>query len=105
MTTGGSDRTEPLNDSRRVWKFEFGDNVMLTTPPLRDPHVVLVARQHTDDLPAIWIEHGGTDPQGQRLELIVIGTGHPCPPDLKHMGSAVCGEYVWHIYGTTIDAE
>ena len=87
--------------AKTIWKFEFGDAVLLTTPPLHDPRVVLVAQQD-EVLPTVWVEHGGTDPAGQRLELVVVGTGHPIPPGHEHMGSAVCGGFVWHIYGVTV---
>lgn len=28
----------------------------------------------------------------------VFGTGHPIRPGLKHVGSAICDEFVWHVF-------
>lgn len=28
----------------------------------------------------------------------IVGTGHPVPPGYFHLGSALSGPYVWHLY-------
>jgi len=94
---------------RTIWKFKFDDNVFIATPPLAEPRVVHVAQQGQSLWPTVWIEHsdrGWWDPDVQRqsVELVIVGTGHPAPPDLRHVGSAICGEFVWHVYGRWVDA-
>lgn len=53
---------------------------------------------HDDDvLPTIWIEYDPYDAQNTD-QYIIVGTGHHVPTDMEHVGSAVCGRFVWHVY-------
>lgn len=82
--------------TRTVYKYELDDEVTelgLDT----EAKVVLVAQQHERTFPTIWIEH---DPDASCCwhRFYVTGTGHPIPVNTTHVGSAICGEFVWHIY-------
>jgi len=74
------------------YKFANGDDTM----QVDGNKVVLVTQQDPDDTyPTVWIEHGENK---ENFELAVYGTGHAIPPNYEHVGSAVCGTFVWHVY-------
>jgi hypothetical protein len=61
-------------------------------------HVLLVAAQNNHHLPTLWIEHN-FDRSGPKTQTYVVcETGGTPPPDSSHVGSCVCGEFVWHVY-------
>lgn len=35
------------------------------------------------------------------ISIAVVGTGRPVPPKGRHLGSAVQGSFVWHVYDVT----
>ncbi len=81
--------------NRTIHKYDFDDEPELTIPWTR-VKVVHVAQQ-SQVLPTVWAEVSGTQTQtGHKLH--VIGTGWPVPEHLEHVGSAVCGDFVWHVY-------
>lgn len=54
------------------------------------------------DLPTIWIEHDESD-VGETLppkeRYMFVGTGHVFNDERWfHVGSAQCGQFVWHVY-------
>lgn len=61
--------------------------------------VLLVAGQG-GPIPTLWIEHDSADPGNGVFETyLVVGTGHDFDDTgFEHVGSCVCGPYVWHIY-------
>lgn len=61
--------------------------------------VVLVGwLNHDDDvLPTIWIEYDPNDAQ-HTDQYVIVGTGHSVWIDMEHVGSAICGRFVWHVY-------
>lgn len=78
---------------RTIYKYEFGANGILIVPHGK---VVLVAQQNDSELPTVWVEHERvTD---QRMALHMYPTGQPIDVRHKHVGSAVCGRFVWHVY-------
>lgn len=71
----------------------------LTTEQNNLPHgkPVLVANQ--DGMtPTVWIERDAAFNTGPGDTYVFIGTGHPVPVDWEHVGSSVCGPFVWHVY-------
>lgn len=88
--------------NRTVWKFPLsldGPTVILVPSTAL---VILAALDPLTGAPAIWLE---LDPESPRKErrFVIYGTGHPIegdggyPSDL-HVGSAIDGQFVWHIY-------
>lgn len=82
-----------------IHKFQMTDEVCRF--PLGN--VVLVAQQNSyQDFPAVWIERpvdGGSPNTMATQEYRIFGTGHPIDArGLEHVGSAICGPYVWHVY-------
>lgn len=80
----------------RILKYPLSQGGALT-PPGR---VVLVAQQHNEDMPTLWIEHTMIEEVAGRQEFVVFGTGHEIPDALRgnHVGSCVCNQFVWHVY-------
>lgn len=80
--------------SKVIHKFPFA-----STDPIKAPNgrVVLVDWQQNKTLPTIWIEYEpGVTPD---TTYTFIGTGHPVPAG-EHVGSCICGPFVWHVYRT-----
>ena len=79
--------------TRKIFKYEMsGDLIQAPSGNVR-----LVAQQFTNQLlPTIWIEHDENDP----IAIYVVhGTGHSIPDDgREHVGSCLCGQFVWHVY-------
>jgi hypothetical protein len=80
----------------RVLKYPMSSGG--TSTPLG--RVVLVAQQHNQDLPTLWIEHTDVEEVIGRQDFILVGTGHniPDPARSTHVGSCVCNQFVWHVY-------
>jgi len=87
--------------ARSVYKFDFPmrpDISPVLELAMCDPEVVLVFQQ-SSVLPTVWIEHDLDLAANTVLTLEVIGTGQPVTEGMTHVGSAVCGHFVWHVYG------
>lgn len=80
---------------RVVYKYPlYGDRWQV-------PHgqIIHVGWEAPNLLPTVWIDHGLVQ-QGSQL-LRILGTGHVYEDTidrLEHIGSAQCGEFVWHVY-------
>ena len=85
--------------TRLIYKYDFDDRTALQLT-LRNPKVILVAQQ-SGALPTVWIEQDLDLAPNTVLTLAVFGTGHVIPDEVNHIGSAVCGPFVWHVYGMT----
>lgn len=48
----------------------------------------------------IWFECD-TDQEVKSRTFCILGTGHPIPPDGKHVGTVIMGTFVWHVYELT----
>lgn len=63
--------------------------------------VRLVAQQDGSELPTLWIEHLVNAPSD--TNYYVRGTGQQFNDEgSKHVGSAVCGHFVWHVYAAPV---
>lgn len=79
--------------NRQVLKYPF-----MHTSPLVAPvgKVVLVDYQSDNsEMPTLWIEHA---PGAPMATYVMVGTGHPIASHMEHVGSAICGRFVWHVY-------
>lgn len=56
---------------------------------------VLVGHQGSGT-PTVWIDHN-TDTQ-ERDEYVFFGTGQTITGAWVHVGSCICGPFVWHVY-------
>jgi len=58
--------------------------------------ILLVGSQNNESLPTAWVAYeAGTEVS---KELLIVGTGWEVPEGVVHIGSAVCGDFVWHVY-------
>lgn len=78
-----------------IYKYDFEDGPELIIPWSKMNVIHVAANGQT--LPTVWVEVSG-DPTETGHKLHVLGTGWPVPDHLEHVGSAVCGSYVWHVY-------
>lgn len=85
---------------KTIWKYAIaaGEEVeQLWAPGTKIVH----AYSHPNDPTKMcfWVEHdpalAGT---GRAVTLKFFGTGHDIPDGYSHVGSAVCGPFVWHLY-------
>ena len=83
---------------RTIWKYEFNDSGFREVDLGRNYKVILIASQHGSPFPTIWIEHNPEEEERSSVAFQIIGTGHVIPDDYEHIGSAICGAFVWHIY-------
>lgn len=80
------------------WPLDPTDHLVVRG---RDMRVVLVApNPHGEStLPCVWIETTSTERPTEQMTLSFVGTGHPFDSGTgEHVGSAVCGPYVWHVF-------
>lgn len=81
---------------RTVWKFpiQIVNEQRIKVPPVWNP--VLVGVDPHGDL-CIWAEVQAGEATKERI-VNVHGTGHAIGDNEVHLGSAVVGQYVWHVY-------
>ncbi|MGW9021281.1 DUF7352 domain-containing protein [Leucobacter chromiiresistens] len=48
----------------------------------------------------VWVLHAPEE--SEVVELTVVGTGHPVPPNLKHEHSVRADPLVWHIFSAEV---
>lgn len=61
---------------------------------LPEGKVLLIAQQNDSPFPYLWLEY---DPDiAVETAYRIFGTGQS--PTGEHIGSAICGDYVWHVY-------
>jgi hypothetical protein len=91
---------------RTVWKYGINLRAENLVVELHNPKVVHVGIDPTYDLhmPTVWIEHQPEGAKKQKLELMVVGTGHPITEDgystWNHVGSCITpheAPLVWHV--------
>lgn len=81
---------------RTVWKYPLmADEHLLVLP--RPAEIVHVGAEPGRTFPTVWVEVRPGAPRRPR-HLSVRGTGHEVPEGATHLGSAVCGPFVWHVY-------
>ena len=91
-----------------IYKYPFTGTNELVIPHYRSS-VVLVSynpQKNSDvGLPVLWVEHTAPPkPTDSTRRFLFFGTGDTFDEtDLIHVGSAVCGPYVWHVYKDRYD--
>lgn len=85
---------------RTIWKHDLYVGVTLEqiwAPGTKIVHVAPVPGDN--ERVQFWVEHkpkmSGT---GRRVKLRVFGTGHEIPDGWTHIGTAICGPFVWHLF-------
>lgn len=87
-----------------IWKYQINLNDLarhdIEVPIGATP--VLVADQHGHSgYISIWYRCDPTAPKSKR-RIQIVGTGWvEINPLAVHLGSVVCGDYVWHLFDTT----
>ena len=79
--------------TRVVYKYPMNESGVMVVPHGK---VVLVAQQDGWTLPVVWVEHNRYEEY--RMALHNYATGDKIDVRHTHVGSAVCGSLVWHIY-------
>jgi hypothetical protein len=79
---------------KTVYKYEADESGAYQLPDTAE--IVLVADQGQNIFPTVWAIVGPHD-HTQGTILQAVGTGHPIPPSTDHVGSAICGSFVWHL--------
>lgn len=89
-----------MSNHKTIWKFviPIQDEVTVTMPSGAKLLPLLDAGDTFGTL-HIWAEVYPDNPTEER-HLRVIGTGHPVPPRVEHVASAVISPFVWHLYDT-----
>jgi len=66
-------------------------------------HKILLIAEQAGTL-CLWAEVD-TEHLPEALKILIIGTGHVINPALTidHLGSAVVGAFVWHVYLAVVD--
>lgn len=84
-----------MSNSRKVWKYLLLEHDSTLEIP-SGAVLRLVGRDPMRGCPALWFE---VDPEAEtrKRRFLVHGTGHEIR-GAQHVGSAICGAYVWHIY-------
>lgn len=82
-----------------IYKYEF-DRGVLTAPHGK---VMLVGQQHGNQLPTLWLMHPPATERHTMARYTLVPTGQEFDPTgMDHVGSAVCGSFVWHVFRQTI---
>lgn len=87
-----------MTKSKTVWKYEVpidGASHHFEIPT--GATVLQVGRQPFSDNLSVWCEVDPSVLTANRY-LQVFGTGHEIPKSAEHWGTAVDGDFVWHLY-------
>ena len=90
-----------------VYKYPLGPGVTRIPWDEYSKVVLVVYQDNNNWLPTLWVEHPTAKPGGHR-GFGVIGTGETFDPlgnngiAIEHVGSAICGSLVWHVYGEAV---
>lgn len=80
-----------------IYKYTFNGEGDLKVPAGKVLHV---DSQHNGAFPTIWVEHSfETMNTHDHQRYTIVGTGgHFDNTRMKHVGTAICGPFVWHVY-------
>jgi len=86
---------------RRIYKWALSASPVTNVPWSPGDRVLLVADQGGHLM--LWAEQEDGRPVPSR-QFFVVGTGFEAPPGMEHVGSAVVGEFVWHVYAEAVSS-
>lgn len=84
--------------SETVWKFPLAIADVQRVVMPEGAEALFVAVQ--DSVLCLWVTVDPTRDPEPRL-IFVSGTGNPCPNYARHIGSALMGPFVWHVWEST----
>lgn len=82
---------------RRIYKWPLQATIALPWSP--GDRVLMVADQ--GGTLTLWAEQEDSKPADLR-KFEIVGTGWEVPAGREHLGSAVCGDLVWHVYADPV---
>jgi hypothetical protein len=85
---------------RSVYRYEVPVDDGDHTHTLTGPIVHVDCRRH--GLVEFWAIHSGVE-RGAARRFRAYGTGAPVPPGHRHVGTALDGPLVWHLFEVPID--
>lgn len=84
---------------KTIWKFPLDllDRQTVEMPLPAEPLTVQLQGNGPQMAACLWAE---VDPEGEkvRIEIAMIGTGHPLPDGLRYISTIQFGALVWHFY-------
>lgn len=86
----------------RIWKFEI-KLLDRQTVKLPSEFSILSAGMDPDGILCIW---AAVNPESlaRKIEIIVVGTGHPLPHVGDFIATVKDGPYMWHIFTSAADS-
>jgi hypothetical protein len=86
---------------RRIYKWPWDrTSPTMKLPWSREDRLLLIAEQH--GIVTLWAEQEDERAVDTR-EFRLVGTGSERPPGYEHVGSAIVGETVWHVYAVPVE--
>ena len=80
---------------KTIYKYPIAS--METFCSIPGPGNVVLVDTQDGFFPTVWVEVD-TDKDEKAVLFRIFGTGADLPEHGEHVGSAVCGKYVWHVY-------
>jgi hypothetical protein len=83
---------------KQIWKFEVPFHTEGRALAIPQGGIIRACGANpVGSAPSIWVE---VDPSAILVNRLIeyYGTGQPLPSDGGYLGTALCGDYVWHIY-------
>lgn len=80
---------------RTVYEYPLASGMRSAVAMPRDSTILLVS--HQEGNLTLWAEVD-TDYDQVTRNFEVVPTGGPCPLGSSHVGTAVIGGFVWHVY-------
>ena len=82
-----------------IYKYVFPYSEMSMDIPMWDDSKVLhVGANPSSDQVAVWVQHSlERDDAATTVNFTFVGTGWDFDSNLEHVGTAILGNYVWHV--------
>lgn len=86
---------------RTIWKISVPVDDQRHIFDLPPGPIVHAGRQHHSYQVEVWVEVELDEPTLPRA-FQCYGTGHLIPGDVDYVGTAIDGQFVWHVYEVTL---
>lgn len=80
-----------------IYKYVLPVGEVYTLQMPRDRALAKVGRDPLSGLPAMWFIVESDSPK-QECKYKVFATGEDITGSVSHVGTAICGRYVWHVF-------